>query len=370
MSDEKTNNRYKIDSFRSKTLEGNPLNSPAERDLKIYLPPRYFINEDIKYPVIYFLHGYNGNNRGWTITSKDANDGTLPLELIPKKILEEIDLDRLPYFEAFDELINNGDLKPFIFVQPDGSLHIPHLDRAKDFRGELQTKGSFYVNSISSGNYMDYIIQDVIDYVENHYRTIPDKQHRALMGGSMGGFGTLYLCHHHPEKFVSAASLSPGNIGHVELFDWKLRIPIFERIFGKKFCEKLGDNLWADILDTHDLIYSNNNRLVPSIKRDKDGNIIDYNQEAYDAWQRHDLNNLIKEKPEALKNVNLLLNCEKTDEFGLTRVSERLHETLTECGIEHQFEIYSDPKAVLTPHMLGIGYKILPGIRFCLQYLS
>ncbi len=36
------NKRYKVDKFHSKSLEGNPLNSPADRDINIYLPPGYF----------------------------------------------------------------------------------------------------------------------------------------------------------------------------------------------------------------------------------------------------------------------------------------------------------------------------------------
>ena len=189
----KINERYRIDNFLSAALEGNPLNTPANRDLKIYLPPGYYESEDKRYSCIYYLHGYGGNNRGWTVTSRTLKDRAIPWELIPKKILKRIDMERITTFETLDELIENGDLEPVIFVQPDASLHVPNIDGRKDFRGDVNTKGSFYINSPYSGNYMDYIIQDVINYVDSNYRTIPDKQHRSLMGGSMGGFGTLYL---------------------------------------------------------------------------------------------------------------------------------------------------------------------------------
>ena len=62
-------------------------------------------------------------------------------------------------------------------------------------------KGSFYLNSPFTGNYEDYIVNDVIDYVDGSYRTLPEKQHRALMGVSMGGYGTLSICLNHPELF-------------------------------------------------------------------------------------------------------------------------------------------------------------------------
>ena len=365
----KVNERYRIEKFHSKALEGNPLDSPADRDLKIYLPPGYFESKDKRYPVVYFIHGYGGNNRGWTVTSRNAKDGAIPWKIVPKKILERIHMDRLTTFETLDEQINNGQLEPFIFVQADASLHVPNIDGRKDFRGQLATKGSFYINSPFSGKYRDYIIQDVINYIDSNYRTIPDKQHRALMGGSMGGFGTLYLCLYHPDKFVSAASLSPGNLGTRDLsrLNWKLRIPIYGEIFGEKMNAEIGDSAWKDILDTIDLIFSDDNRLLPTIKRDEHGNVIEYNEEILSKWEKFDINYLIKEKPDAFKQVHLLLNCADNDEFGLAEGAKKIHETLMEYGIDHQFDLYSDPDVALTPHILGIGYHILQGIHFCTE---
>ena len=78
------NKRFIIDQFRAKNLEGNPLNSPVNRDLRIYLPPDYYDSESKRYPVLYYLHGYGGNNHNWTITSKDESESVLPLNRIPK----------------------------------------------------------------------------------------------------------------------------------------------------------------------------------------------------------------------------------------------------------------------------------------------
>jgi len=130
---------------------------------------------------------------------------------------------------------------------------------------------------------------------------------------------------------------------------------------------KIGDMAWADILDTFDLVFSKSTPLIPSIKRDHDGNIINYSTEAECNWRKFDINKLIREKPDVLKKLHILFNCEDTDEFGLTGASERLHETLLELSIDHECEIYSEPKAALSPHIFGIGSKILSGIRFILK---
>nr|MDO8082989.1 alpha/beta hydrolase-fold protein [Candidatus Freyarchaeota archaeon] len=361
--------RYRVDVVHARSLEGNPINSPVDRELGVYLPPGYFESEDEKYPVIYYLHGYTGNSKKLTVTPRLEDNKNLPVQVIPPQVLQEMDLNRISPYAKFDELITKGELEPFIFVQPDGSLHLPHKDGAKDLSGAVQTKGSMYLNSPFTGKFEDYIVKDVVDYVDANYRTTADKKHRALMGGSMGGYGTLSTCLHHPEKFISAVSLSPANIT-TDLLNWKLVTPIFEKLLGREIAEQLGNSSWNDILDTYDIIFSKNNPLIPSIKRDKKGKIVDLNKKAASNWQKYDLNKMIRENPDTLKKVHLLLNCESTDEYGLTGETEKIHETLKKLKIDHQFEIYSDPKAVLSPHILGIAYHIVPGIKFCIQHFT
>jgi pimeloyl-ACP methyl ester carboxylesterase len=369
LSESQQNTRYIIDNFRSVSLEENPLNSPVERDLRIYLPPNYFDLGGKRYPVIYYLHGYGGNNHNWTITSKFESERVLPLDRIPKKLLDRVDLDKIVTYEKLDDLITSKDLNPFILAQPDASLHILNINRTNNLRGEPATKGSYYVNSPFSGNYLDYIAKDVVEYLDSHYRTIPDNQHRALMGGSMGGAGTLRICLTFPEKFIAAAALSPGNLVP-ELLDWKLVVPLMKELFGETISKKRGAKTWTDILDTCDLIFSKDNLLLPSIKRDEDGNIISLNEDALKNWMKYNINNLIKVNPDALKHIKLLINCAQGDEMGSAISTKGIHETLNKFEIPHQFELYDDPKISLSPHILGIAYHIVPAMRFCLQYIK
>ena len=345
MTQENVNNRYVIDSFHSKALEGNPLGTTAERDINVYLPPGYFDDEETRYPVIYFLHGYGGNNRSWNMTSKDSEDGSGYWNILPRKILNEIDLDKLLDFEKLDALITSGELAPFILVQPDGSLHAPHKDGALDFKKKPMLKGSFYINSPHTGNYRDYIINDVMEFIDNKYRTISDRQHRAIMGGSMGGYGTLNLAVHHPEKFIAAVSLSPGTLSGLTP-QVKLRVPLIERIFGEKLSIKIGDSTMDDILDTIELIMPGNSR------------------------ENHTINKLIQENPEAFKKVHLSLSCDLNDEFELADGVARIHDRLSELNIPHEYDLSRDPIVALTPHGLGIGYRMIPGMKFCLKYFS
>jgi S-formylglutathione hydrolase FrmB len=366
----KQNKRFIIDQFRAESLESNPLNSQVDRDLRIYLPPDYYDSEGTRFPVLYYLHGYGGNNHNWTITSKDESERVLPLDRIPKRLLDKIDVNKLVTYEMIDNLIERREIKPFILVQPDASLHLPNINNTKNLQGKPATKGSFYINSISSGNYKDYIAQDVLNYTDSHYRTIADKQHRALLGGSMGGAGVLRIALTYSEKFIAGAALSPGNLVR-ELLNWNLVVPLNKLLFGDKISKKMGKKTWADILDTCDLIFSKDKPLLPSIKRDENGEIISLNQDSLDNWIKHDINNLIKENPNALKKINLLLNCARKDEMGSAIATQGIHETLNKFDIPHQYELYNnDPKLSLSPHVLGIAYHIVPAIEFCLQYIT
>jgi len=267
------NPRYRVDCFHAASLEGNPLGAPVERDLAVYLPPGYFDEPERRYPAVYFLHGYSGNNRQFTVYPTTEGNPNLPIAMLPPALRQQIDMSRLPSYQLFDKLISQGQLPAMIFVQPDGSLHQPNkFGLTSPATGQPMTKGSFYVNSPHTGNYEDYILE-VVRHVEANYRTIQDRARRIIAGGSMGGYGALRLALHHPHLFGAAAVLSPGDLTPDRLHH-QLRIPIYQALFGPDTAAKLGDTIWRDILDTIDLIWSKDRPLLPTIQRDTNGKVI------------------------------------------------------------------------------------------------
>jgi S-formylglutathione hydrolase FrmB len=93
-----------------------------------------------------------------------------------------------------DKLIAAGTVKPMIVVAPNGSN---------------KYHGAFYANSSTTGNWDDYIVKDVVGYVDSHYRTLASAEHRGLAGHSMGGYGALTLGFRHPDVFGSIYAMSP-----------------------------------------------------------------------------------------------------------------------------------------------------------------
>ncbi len=357
--------RYRIDKFHAASLDNNPLASPADRDLRVYLPPGYHEKPDERYPVIYFLHGYGSDNKNWTITSRrEIDQAPLPFDAIPKRMAREFNLDKVPVYESIDELITKGEIDPFILVQPDGCLHVPQLGNVKNLTGSPRMKGSFYVNSPHSGNYADYIARDVVSYVDRTYRTIADPGHRAITGASMGGYGAVHLGIKFPDVFGTVASLAPGNLLWTML-DWKLYTPLYERLLGKKYARKTGEHDWRDIVDTTDMIYSKDAPLLASIKRDESGKIVGAGEAALANWRRFDLSTMVSEQPGALKGKSIYLYCDAKDEYGLCPPTRQLHEALLANGIPHEFDNPDEPAVAITPHVLGCGLHILPAFKFC-----
>jgi len=154
------------------SLEGNLLGTSTTQPIAVYLPPSYEMSGK-SYPAVYFLGGFGDKVTDWT-------NGTYQSFRIKN---------------VMDKLISNNTISEFIVV----------IIAGYNFLG-----GSFYVNSPVSGNWGDFVIKDVIGYVDSNYRTIKTRESRGLGGHSMGGFGTINLAMLHPEIFGAIYALSPG----------------------------------------------------------------------------------------------------------------------------------------------------------------
>ena len=158
------------DQITSSALKDNKLGDPNTRNMVIYLPPSYD-SSDKHYPVVYLLHGFGDNERSYV----DAVTEQLMVFLL-------------------DGFIQSKTFKEMILVMPD----------AKNKYG-----GSYYLNSELIGNYEDYIVNEVVNYVDTKYRTIRDRDGCVIIGASMGGYGSIALAMKHPDVFSSVAAMSP-----------------------------------------------------------------------------------------------------------------------------------------------------------------
>jgi hypothetical protein len=159
--------------FPAPSLSNNLLYIPDNQYIALYLPPSYD-KTDKRYPVVYYLPGF----------------GDFVYYFTEYGVFQGFSLK-----SSMDELINSRQINEMIVVIVNG----------QHFSG-----GSFYVNSPVTGNWEDFIVKDVVSYVDMNYRTIKESKSRAISGHSMGGFGALNIAMHFPDIFGVVYSLSPG----------------------------------------------------------------------------------------------------------------------------------------------------------------
>jgi hypothetical protein len=151
----------------------------------IALPPGYRrpANAGLRYPVLYL---FRGHEREWVHRWQDKS----------RRGRTVIDVYR--------ELLARGQVGPLIMVFPGISSsdnRVPGL--LVNFRApELVDK----TPGIGSGRFEDYFVQELVPYVDRHFRTIADRSGRAVDGFSLGGFQSIKIAAQHPELFASAGA--------------------------------------------------------------------------------------------------------------------------------------------------------------------
>jgi len=148
-------------------LEGNLEGDAVDRDVLVFLPPSYDKQKSRRYAVVYALHGYSIGAEQWS------------QEIHAPQTIEG----------AFAQGANE-----MIVVLPDSkTIH----------------NGSMYSSSVTTGDFEKFISRDVVSYIDAHYRTIPNRLSRGLVGHSMGGYGATRIGMKHADVFGSLYIMSP-----------------------------------------------------------------------------------------------------------------------------------------------------------------
>jgi enterochelin esterase-like enzyme len=148
-------------------LEGNLEGDAVDREVIILLPPSYSKSQNKHYPVVYALHGYSIGAEQWT---------------------HEIHVP-----QTVEGAFATGSREMLVVLPDTKTIH----------------SGSMYSSSPTTGDFEDFIAHDVVSYVDTHYRTIPDRTSRGLVGHSMGGYGATRIGMKHSDVFGSLYIMSP-----------------------------------------------------------------------------------------------------------------------------------------------------------------
>jgi enterochelin esterase-like enzyme len=149
------------------SLEGNLEGDAVDRDVFVYLPPSYQQDKKRRYPVVYALHGFFIGAEQWS---------------------HEIHVP-----QTIEGAFAKG-APEMIVVLPDS---------------KTVYNGSMYSSSVTTGDFERFISHDVVAYIDAHYRSIPERTSRGLVGHSMGGYGASRIGMKHPDVFGALYIMSP-----------------------------------------------------------------------------------------------------------------------------------------------------------------
>lgn len=223
----------------------------------LFMPASYETETTKTYPVVYFLHGIGeSSTKDWT-----------------------------EYINVIENLEATTGLQEMIYVFPNGF-------------------NSYYCNTYDGKfPYMDMFIEELIPHIDKTYRTIGDRQHRAVTGYSMGGFGTMALAIKHPETFVASAPMS-------------ISLCTDERYLSES--QSGWNNQWG--------------RIFGGVDQDGEGRLTDY----YKAHCPYYM--FTTENKESLSQVKWFVHC-GDDEDKLLIANDQLHVQLRDYGYDHEFRI-------------------------------
>jgi enterochelin esterase-like enzyme len=174
---------YQVGDVPHGTLHVDWYPSPSlklTRRVHVYTPPGYAAGTQ-RYPVLYLLHGGGGDEEAWT------------------------SMGRTP--QILDYLIAQGKTKPMIVVMTNGNADqraaqnvVPPAPRGGGMSASPTVEAALA--------FPESVVADVVPYIDRTYRTLADRQNRAVAGLSMGGMHTATIALLHPDKFAWAGCFS------------------------------------------------------------------------------------------------------------------------------------------------------------------
>jgi S-formylglutathione hydrolase FrmB len=323
----------------SELIEGNPLGDPARRPLYVYRPPGVELDHPRPLPAVYMIQGFTGQVDMWL--GRDTFEPTV--------------------VERLDVMFTARDCPDAIVVFVD----------AWTSRG-----GSQFLNSTSTGRYMDYLCDEVVPFVDERYPTAAAREQRGLSGKSSGGYGAMVVPMLRPDVFGALASHAGDalfeccyqrdfagvaralrdhfegsyevffeRLAKAEHFDWERYGKPFE-IYGYACAYSPDPGRPGEALLPFDV---STGRLVDDV---------------WALWLARDPVRMASGHADALRGMRrIYLDAGKADEYFLDLGAQAFSQELSELGIEHSLELFEGKHG-------GIAYRYPGAIGELVRALS
>ncbi|HEV2906355.1 MAG TPA: alpha/beta hydrolase-fold protein [Actinomycetota bacterium] len=324
--------RFDETIIESDVLKGNALGDPNSRPLWVYVPPGYDDEPDRRYPSIYQIQGLTGQLDMWR--------------------------NRAPFRKNFpelaDELFEANEAPPCILVWVDCWTSLG---------------GSQFIDSPGTGKYHTYLCDEVVPWVDAHYRTLPDRDHRGIGGKSSGGSGAMVTPMLRPDLWGGLATHAGD-----ALFE-ACYLPLFResvRVLRDDYAGSF-EKFWEDFRtrpafskDSDDHLL-NDWCMAACYSADEDGTVrLPYESdtgklipEIWERWLEWDPVRMVPSHADALRSLKAIyIDAGKRDEWFLDLGAEAFRQALADIGVtDVYFELFdATHKAIEYRYPIGLKY--------------
>jgi enterochelin esterase-like enzyme len=320
----------------SRVLQGNPWDDPVCRPLSVYLPPGH--NEHSgALPALWSLAAYTNSGPGqlnW------RNQG----ETLSQRL---------------DRLIHQGALGPCAVVIPDCFTSLG---------------GNQYVNSTSVGAYADYLVQELVPFVSEHFNVADNRNSRAAFGKSSGAYGALVHAMYYPDTWGAVACHAPD-----------IQFEMVYRPDFPKICATLAAHdydigtflryFWrANKPDGYDYLtlmimcmaasYDPDPGSEPGFTLPFDLHTCELDPDRWARWLQHDPIHLLDRYADNLRQLHgLYLDVGNRDQYNIHYGMRIFHRQLEDAGIPHFFEEFDGTHS-------GIDYRLDYSLAYLYKALN
>ncbi len=324
--------------FESKVLQGNPLGDPHTRPLWVYLPPGYADDPNLRYPAIYMIQGLTGQLDMWR--NRSAFRKNFP--------------------ELADELFAKGEAPPCIVVWVDCWTSLG---------------GSQFLDSPGTGRYHTYLCDEIVPWVDAHYRTLPERAHRGIAGKSSGGYGAMVTPMLRPDLWGGLATHAGDALFEMcYLPDFRKSVRTLRDSYGGSFAA-----FWEDFRSRPAFTKERDGELLNDwcmaacYSADEDGTVrLPYDPATgelipavWARWLARDPVRMVASHAEGLRTMRAIyIDAGKRDEFFLDLGAEAFRRALEQVGVTDVFFELFD-----ATHM-AIEYRYPLSLKYLAERLS
>ena len=322
----------------SAALRGNPLGDPHVRPLWVYLPPGYDRDGDRRYPSIYLIQGLTGQVDMWA--NRPPHRPTV--------------------LERVDALFAEEGAPPCVIVLVDCWTSLG---------------GSQFLDSPGTGRYHTYLCEEVVPFVDERYRTIPDRDQRGITGKSSGGYGAMVTPMLRPDLFGGLATHAGD-----ALFEccYQPEFPKCARVLREHY-EGSYEKFWDDFRSRPAFSREGDQELLNAwcmaacYSADADGAVrLPFETatgrliaEVWQRWLAWDPVRMVPEHADVLRSLRAIcIDSGTRDEWFLDLGAEAFRRALAEAGVtDARFELFD------ATHM-AIEYRYPIAISYLAERLS